>query len=97
MSMGRAIVTLQTDLIGALSGRWQFAGARGFPREFVEGWMIGKPDVAFSMPQELAVPAAMPKGGIPYQVSRRGFLDCGDIPEHFIPGVVPDAIPKRGL
>jgi peroxiredoxin len=37
------------------------------PRTFYKGWMIGKPDVVFEMPQEYAVPADMPQGGIPYQ------------------------------
>src|SRR5438132_5418673 len=37
------------------------------PREFVEGWTIGKPDMIFSMPQEYQVCADMPKRGIPYQ------------------------------
>ena len=37
------------------------------PREFVKGWVIGKPDVIFQMPTEYQVPADMPKDGIPYQ------------------------------
>jgi len=37
------------------------------PREFVDGWVIGKPDVIFTMPEEYSVPADMPNGGIPYQ------------------------------
>jgi peroxiredoxin len=37
------------------------------PREFVQGWTIGKPDVIFEMPQPYDVPAKTPKGGVPYQ------------------------------
>src|SRR5262249_15547722 len=37
------------------------------PREFVEGWTIGKPDVVFEMPKPYDVPAKTPKGGVPYQ------------------------------
>ena len=37
------------------------------PKEYSPGWMIGKPDVVLTMPREFSVPAAMPKGGIPYQ------------------------------
>jgi peroxiredoxin/mono/diheme cytochrome c family protein len=37
------------------------------PRVFPEGWRIGKPDRIIKMPQEYAVPARVPKGGIPYQ------------------------------
>ncbi len=36
-------------------------------RVFESTWSIGKPDVIFSMPEEYAVPADMPKRGIPYQ------------------------------
>jgi mono/diheme cytochrome c family protein len=34
------------------------------PREWVEGWRIGQPDVVFSMPQEFRVPAS---GTVPYK------------------------------
>jgi peroxiredoxin/mono/diheme cytochrome c family protein len=37
------------------------------PRQFVKGWRIGEPDVVFTMPEEFAVPAETPKGGVPYQ------------------------------
>jgi hypothetical protein len=37
------------------------------PRQFVEGWRIGQPDMVFTMPEEFEVPAATPKGGVPYQ------------------------------
>jgi peroxiredoxin/mono/diheme cytochrome c family protein len=37
------------------------------PRDFVEGWTIGKPDVVFSMKEEFEVPAAAPKTGVPYK------------------------------
>jgi hypothetical protein len=40
------------------------------PREFPEGWTIGKPDVIFTMPEEFTVPAETPKGGVPYQYYR---------------------------
>jgi peroxiredoxin len=38
------------------------------PQKFAAGgWRIGKPDVVFHMPREYAVPAKMPRSGIPYQ------------------------------
>jgi peroxiredoxin len=37
------------------------------PRQFVNGWVIGKPDVIFEMPEAYQVPADSPPGGIPYQ------------------------------
>jgi hypothetical protein len=37
------------------------------PREFVEGWKIGKPDVVLTMTEAFAVPAEMPRGGVPYK------------------------------
>ncbi len=37
------------------------------PREFAEGWTIGKPDAVFTMPKEFTVPAKAPKNGIPYK------------------------------
>lgn len=37
------------------------------PRQFVEGWLMGKPDVVLTMPQEFNVPAKAPKGGVAYQ------------------------------
>ncbi len=37
------------------------------PREFVDGYRIGKPDVEFVMGEEYAVPAKMPRGGVRYQ------------------------------
>src|SRR5262249_11853322 len=37
------------------------------PREFAEGWRIGKPDVVFTMPEEFAVPASVTGNGIPYK------------------------------
>jgi peroxiredoxin len=37
------------------------------PRDFAAGWTIGKPDVVLTMAAEFAVPARMPRGGIPYK------------------------------
>jgi peroxiredoxin len=37
------------------------------PREFVPGWIVGKPDQVVSMPEEFEVPAETPKYGIPYK------------------------------
>jgi peroxiredoxin len=37
------------------------------PRQFVEGWTIGQPDVVVTMPTAYEVPAEMPKFGVPYQ------------------------------
>jgi peroxiredoxin/mono/diheme cytochrome c family protein len=37
------------------------------PRQFTEGWTIGKPDVVFKLPEAFDVPAETPKGGVPYQ------------------------------
>jgi hypothetical protein len=37
------------------------------PRQFVTGWTIGQPDLVLTMPHEFAVPAEMPKRGIPYK------------------------------
>ncbi len=37
------------------------------PKEFVEGWAIGKPDVILTMKDEFEVPATAPKTGIPYK------------------------------
>jgi peroxiredoxin len=37
------------------------------PREFAEGWRIGRPDVVFAMPQEFDVPESVEGNGIPYQ------------------------------
>jgi peroxiredoxin len=39
------------------------------PRDFVEGWTIGEPDMVFTMAEKdaFAVPAMGPKTGIPYQ------------------------------
>jgi peroxiredoxin len=37
------------------------------PKQFPEGWTIGKPDVVFTMPREFKVPATAPKGGVRYQ------------------------------
>jgi peroxiredoxin len=36
-------------------------------RTYPEGWTIGKPDVIFTMPKPVAVPAETPPGGIPYK------------------------------
>ncbi|OAI51550.1 hypothetical protein AYO44_17070, partial [Planctomycetaceae bacterium SCGC AG-212-F19] len=44
------------------------------PREWPEGWRIGKPDMVLTMPQPYDVPAQPPKGGIPYQ---HFFIDPG--------------------
>jgi peroxiredoxin/mono/diheme cytochrome c family protein len=37
------------------------------PREFPEGWVIGKPDVVLKLPAPITVPAEAPKGGVPYR------------------------------
>jgi peroxiredoxin len=37
------------------------------PREFPEGWRVGKPDAVFTMPVEAKVPAQAGRDGIPYQ------------------------------
>jgi peroxiredoxin len=37
------------------------------PRQFVEGWTIGQPDLVVTMPKAFEVPAEMPKGGVPYK------------------------------
>ncbi len=37
------------------------------PRQYVEGWTIGAPDVILTMEQPFTVPANAPQGGIPYQ------------------------------
>jgi hypothetical protein len=37
------------------------------PRKFPAEWVIGKPDVVFTMPKPYAVPAEAPKGGVPYR------------------------------
>jgi peroxiredoxin len=47
------------------------------PRQFAEGWGIGKPDVVFTMPKEYKVPARGGKNGIPYQY----FLVKTEFPE----------------
>ncbi len=36
-------------------------------KQFVEGWVIGKPDVVLHMPEEFEVPADTPKNGVPYK------------------------------
>lgn len=37
------------------------------PKGFVDGWVIGKPDVVFHMPEEFEVPADTPPRGVPYK------------------------------
>jgi peroxiredoxin len=37
------------------------------PRQFVQGWTIGKPDVVFTMDKAFDVPAEAPKWGVPYK------------------------------
>src|SRR5438045_1548268 len=37
------------------------------PRQFVQGWTIGKPDKVFTMPQPFVVPANAPRKGLSYQ------------------------------
>jgi hypothetical protein len=37
------------------------------PRQFAEGWSIGKPDIVFTMKEAFAVPAVGPRNGIEYQ------------------------------
>jgi peroxiredoxin len=37
------------------------------PRQFVQGWSIGQPDLVLEMPEAFDVPADMPKNGVPYQ------------------------------
>ena len=42
------------------------------PRNFAEGWPIGKPDVVFTMPANpITVPAKSAKGGVAIQILRR--------------------------
>jgi peroxiredoxin/mono/diheme cytochrome c family protein len=36
-------------------------------RRYPEGWTIGKPDLIFTLPKPVPVPAEAPPGGIPYQ------------------------------
>ncbi len=36
-------------------------------RTFAEGWRMGKPDEVFALREEVKVPAAAPKGGMPYK------------------------------
>jgi peroxiredoxin len=37
------------------------------PKQFAEGWRIGKPDVVFTVEREYRVPAKAPARGVPYQ------------------------------
>ncbi len=37
------------------------------PKKYVPGWHIGQPDVVFTMPEAVQIPAQAPKGGIPYK------------------------------
>jgi peroxiredoxin len=37
------------------------------PRQFVEGWRIGQPDMVVSMPSEFTVPATVSGNGVPYK------------------------------
>jgi peroxiredoxin len=37
------------------------------PKQFAEGWRIGKPDVVLTMKKAFDVPAKAPRGGVPYQ------------------------------
>jgi peroxiredoxin len=37
------------------------------PIDWPEDWKIGKPDLVLTMPEEFAVPAQAPRGGVPYQ------------------------------
>lgn len=37
------------------------------PKQFVEGWRIGKPDLIISMPEEFSIPANAGERGIPYK------------------------------
>jgi mono/diheme cytochrome c family protein/peroxiredoxin len=47
------------------------------PRQYVEGWAIGKPDAVFEMPHAYNVPADTPPRGIPYRyfVAETGFTE----------------------
>jgi peroxiredoxin/mono/diheme cytochrome c family protein len=36
-------------------------------RPYPDGWVLGKPDEVFTMPEAFPVPAEAPKGGVPYQ------------------------------
>jgi peroxiredoxin len=70
---------------------WIDAGTpRGDERELppplrfaADGWRIGKPDVIFRMPQEYAVPAKMPRYGVPYQ---EFFIDTGFAEDRWVQG-----------
>src|SRR5207253_1186655 len=44
------------------------------PRDWPDGWRIGKPDLVLKMPEPYSVPAEAPRGGIPYQ---HFFIDPG--------------------
>lgn len=37
------------------------------PRQYVQGWNIGKPDEIFTMTEEVTVPAQAPREGMPYK------------------------------
>jgi peroxiredoxin len=37
------------------------------PRTFATDWAVGKPDVVFSLPYKVRVPAKAPPGGVPYR------------------------------
>ncbi len=37
------------------------------PRQWPQGWIIGKPDLVLTMPRPYKVPAEAPKDGVPYQ------------------------------
>jgi thiol-disulfide isomerase/thioredoxin len=56
-------------LLTWLDGGMPKGDARDMPpaRKFPEGWVIGKPDVVFTMPKAFDVPAETPKGGVPYK------------------------------
>jgi thiol-disulfide isomerase/thioredoxin/mono/diheme cytochrome c family protein len=37
------------------------------PRVFTKGWQIGQPDIVFTMPYAVPIPAVSPRGGVPYK------------------------------
>jgi len=51
------------------------------PREFPEGWRLGKPDLVLTMPVEFAVPATTPRKGIPY---KHFTVDPGFTEDHWV-------------
>jgi peroxiredoxin len=80
------------------------------PKEFAEGWRIGKPDVVFTMPEEFAVPASVSGNGIPYKyfLVDPGFTEdrwieraearpgSTEVVHHIVVLIVPPGVPTTG-